>query len=285
MAWPANGADRGAQGDLRRRRHGHDERSLSHAPGRTGEVGRCSRNRSWTRPRGASCASNSPSAFSIIPTPTTTRTPYVATPEKRALGPQGGGGDAGAAEERRRTRFLMSGTVLPLAKNTPAIALIGPLADSPIDMLGSWPAAGEPKDAVTLRAALQARCDAAKTKLLYAKGTEILTDSDAGFADAIAAAQQADVVVLALGESAREDDRRIVLAHSARSARQPGAAAGDDHASSASRPCSCSSMDGRWRSSGRRHMCPRFWRRGIPASRPDRRWPIFSSATRIRAAN
>ena len=69
-------------------------------------------------------------------------------------------------------------------------------------MLGSWAAQGDPKDAVTLRAAMQARCDAAKTKLLYAQGTDILTQSEAGFPAAIAAARQADVVVLALGESA-----------------------------------------------------------------------------------
>ncbi len=126
---------------------------------------------------------------------------YTATPEKRALARQ-------AAEE---TLVLLkngpnpppyAGPVLPLAKTTPAIALIGPLADSQIDMLGSWPAAGSAKDAVTLRTALQDRCNWSKTKLFYAKGTEILTDSDEGFAEAVAAAQKADVVILALGESA-----------------------------------------------------------------------------------
>src|SRR5262249_2686000 len=38
--------------------------------------------------------------------------------------------------------------------------------------------------------------------ITYAKGTEILTDSEAGFAEAVQAAQQADVVVAALGEDA-----------------------------------------------------------------------------------
>jgi beta-glucosidase len=94
------------------------------------------------------------------------------------------------------------GPVLPLAKETPVIALIGPLADSRLDMLGSWDAEGNPQDVVTLRAALQARCDAAKTKLIYAEGTGILTDSESGFPAAIAAARQADVVIMALGESA-----------------------------------------------------------------------------------
>jgi beta-glucosidase len=129
------------------------------------------------------------------------RAPYVATPEKRALARK-------AAEE---TLVLLkngpapvpyAGKVLPIAKNTPTITLIGPLADSQIDMLGSWQGAGSPTDAVTLLSALQQRCNAAKTKLLYAKGTEILTDSDAGFEAAVAAARKADVVVLALGESA-----------------------------------------------------------------------------------
>ena len=126
---------------------------------------------------------------------------YVATPAKRDL----------ARKSAEETLVLLkngsnpvpyAGTTLPIAKNTSTIALIGPLADSPIDMLGSWQGAGDPKDAVTLRTALQARCDAAKTKLLYAEGTDILTDSEAGFDDAIAAAQKADVVILALGESA-----------------------------------------------------------------------------------
>ena len=125
--------------------------------------------------------------------------PYVATPEKRALARK-------AAEEaivllKNGNAFPYAPAILPLGKKTPSIALIGPLADSQVDMLGSWPAAGDADDAVTLRTALQARCDAAKGKLFYAKGTDILTDSEAGFDEAVAAARQAAVVVLALGES------------------------------------------------------------------------------------
>ncbi len=92
--------------------------------------------------------------------------------------------------------------VLPLPKNPPSIALIGPLADSAIDMLGSWPAAGQSRDVVTLRAALQDRFKDGKTQVIYAKGTSILSDSSAGFAEAVAVAQHASVVILALGESA-----------------------------------------------------------------------------------
>jgi beta-glucosidase len=129
-----------------------------------------------------------------------TRPAYVATPEKRALARQ-------VAEE---TMVLLKDgkaipyarAVLPIDKATPKIALIGPLADSASDMLGSWPASGKPGDAVTLRTALQNRCNWTKTQLLYAPGTDILTDSDSGFDAALTTAKQADVVILALGESA-----------------------------------------------------------------------------------
>lgn len=89
--------------------------------------------------------------------------------------------------------------VLPL-KADAKVALIGPLADSAEDMIGSWSAQGQPQDAITLRKTLTEKLG---DKLVYAKGTETLTDSEAGFAEAVQAAQQADVVVMALGENAR----------------------------------------------------------------------------------
>ena len=126
--------------------------------------------------------------------------PYVATPEKRALARK-------AASEslvllKNDTPIPYAVPTLPIPKNTRSIALIGPLADSAIDMLGSWSAAGRVTDAISLRSALQTRCDAAGTKLIYARGTDILTTDQDGFDAAVEAAQKADVVVIALGESA-----------------------------------------------------------------------------------
>jgi beta-glucosidase len=92
--------------------------------------------------------------------------------------------------------------LLPLDSRVRTVALIGPLADSRADMLGTWSAQGKPDDVVTLRAALEARAKRDGFRLIYAKGTEIRGTSDSGFAEAVNAASQADVVLLALGEDA-----------------------------------------------------------------------------------
>jgi beta-glucosidase len=92
--------------------------------------------------------------------------------------------------------------VLPLASDARTLALIGPLADSQRDMLGSWSACGKPEDVVTLRAALAERARQDGLELIVAQGTEINGTSEAGFSEAVEAARRADVVVLALGEEA-----------------------------------------------------------------------------------
>lgn len=94
--------------------------------------------------------------------------------------------------------LLKNDGLLPLRSDA-RIALIGPLADSARNMLGAWSAKGEAKDVITLRAALAKKLGAG---LMYPKGTKILSDSERGFAEAIDAARQADVAVLALGEDA-----------------------------------------------------------------------------------
>ena len=127
------------------------------------------------------------------------RPPYQATPEKRALARK-------AAEE---SIVLLQNQpregqpdLLPIAAHVHTIALIGPLADSQNEMLGSWGGQGNPADAVTLRTALEQRMQAHNGKVLYAEGTQILTTSQAGFEAAKQAAQQADLVIMALGEDA-----------------------------------------------------------------------------------
>jgi beta-glucosidase len=120
---------------------------------------------------------------------------YVATEEKRRQ----------ARSAATETMVLLkndggpSGPVLPL-RRTQSIALIGPLSDSKKDMLGSWPGYGNVQDVVTLKESLDANSRRNHTTLRYAHGTDILGDSEAGFAEALYAAKQSDVVVMALGE-------------------------------------------------------------------------------------
>ncbi|NID15077.1 glycoside hydrolase family 3 N-terminal domain-containing protein [Luteibacter yeojuensis] len=93
--------------------------------------------------------------------------------------------------------------VLPLDRRVRKLALIGPLADAAGEMQGAWGGAQRFPDVVTLRSGLSARMKARGGELIYAEGTGIDTDSEAGFADAKKAAAEADVVVMALGESSR----------------------------------------------------------------------------------
>ena len=98
--------------------------------------------------------------------------------------------------------FSAGAPVLPLSAESGVIALVGPLADDSKDMLGSWAGQGRPEDVITLRTALTQRVGADHVR--YAKGTEIIGGSDEQLADALKAAEQSDVVILALGENAPE---------------------------------------------------------------------------------
>ena len=91
--------------------------------------------------------------------------------------------------------------LLPLAKTTKKIALIGPLGDDASDMVGAWSGANNFGDVRTLRATMAERAQQSGTTFTYAKGTEISGTSNSGFAAAVAAAQNSDVAILALGES------------------------------------------------------------------------------------
>ena len=95
-----------------------------------------------------------------------------------------------------------AGPLLPLSGNAKTIALIGPLANDKGIMLGSWAGQGRPQDVITLRTALNERIGAQNVR--YAKGSEITTGTDDQLAEAVKAAEQADVVILALGENASE---------------------------------------------------------------------------------
>jgi beta-glucosidase len=98
--------------------------------------------------------------------------------------------------------FSGGAPVLPLSNEVKRIALVGPLADDSNDMLGSWAGQGRAEDVIALRTALTQRLGV--DRVHYAKGIEIVGGSDDQLAEAVKAAQESDVVILALGENAPE---------------------------------------------------------------------------------
>jgi len=107
-----------------------------------------------------------------------------------------------AREVARRSMVLLKneGSLLPLKKDAESLAVIGPLADSQRDLLGTWSAAGRPEDVVSVLAGIRDKVSS-DCRLLYAKGCDIDGSSVDGFAEAVKAARKADVVVMVIGES------------------------------------------------------------------------------------
>jgi beta-glucosidase len=91
------------------------------------------------------------------------------------------------------------GRVLPLAKSIGKVAVIGPLADSPIDQMGTWVLDGRAEDVRTPLAAL--RQALGESRVAWARGLKNSRDAARdGFAAASEAARNSDAVLLFLGE-------------------------------------------------------------------------------------
>lgn len=124
------------------------------------------------------------------------------------------------AAERSAVLLRDEGGLLPLGKKVKSIAVIGPLADSKPDTMGSWSLAGHPDDTVTVLEGIRGRFGANAT-INATKGVEIereqpsifddqftspkptlKTDAErvAEFNHAIDLVKKSDVAVLVLGE-------------------------------------------------------------------------------------
>lgn len=112
---------------------------------------------------------------------------------------------AAARDVARKSMVLLKNTngALPLAASAKSIALVGPLADSKVDMIGSWSAAGDRyKRPVTVREGLRDVLGGG-TAIHYAKGASYAFDAEGktdGFAEALDAARKSDVIVAVMGE-------------------------------------------------------------------------------------
>jgi beta-glucosidase len=109
---------------------------------------------------------------------------------------------AAAREIAARSIVLLKNErdVLPLDQGIKSIAVIGPLADNQVDMMGSWTGDGRSEDVVTLLAGIKARVPS--TKINYIKGCEIDGEGADGIAEAAKSARASDVAIIAVGESA-----------------------------------------------------------------------------------
>jgi len=91
--------------------------------------------------------------------------------------------------------------VLPIAKSVAKVAVIGPLADSPPDQMGTWAIGGDLNAVRTPLAAI--REFLGPSRVVWAQGLKNSRDtSPLGIADAVEAARAADVALLFLGEEA-----------------------------------------------------------------------------------
>lgn len=131
--------------------------------------------------------------------------------------------DAARAVARKSLVLLKNeNQTLPLKKQG-TIAVVGPLADAQIDMMGSWAAAGVPAQSVTLNDGIR-KAVGERARVIYAKGANLTHDkaiieylnflnfdrpevvidprpAKVMIDEAVAAAKQADVIVAAVGES------------------------------------------------------------------------------------
>jgi beta-glucosidase len=107
-----------------------------------------------------------------------------------------------ARDAARRAIVLLSNRtgILPLSPKIKRLAVIGPLAAAPGEMLGSWASAGRPEDAVPILEGLKAALP--KCQIDHAAGVDIDGRETGGISAAIDLCSGAEAVVLCVGESA-----------------------------------------------------------------------------------
>ena len=108
------------------------------------------------------------------------------------------------AREAGRKAIVMlknDGDLLPLPRSGKRIALIGPFAAGQHDLVGPWVVYGDDAKAVDLATGVRAAV-ANPVRIIVAQGSGVEEPLAGGIEQAVAAARQADVVVLAIGEYA-----------------------------------------------------------------------------------
>ncbi len=132
---------------------------------------------------------------------------------------RGGTESATALAARRQLAREVASRAVVLLKNENAVlplaggrlALIGPLADAPIEMRGCWPAAGRAEDCVSVLAGLRAALP--RQEIRHATGVDIESADESRIAEAVSACERADAILLCLGEAADMSGEAASRAH------------------------------------------------------------------------
>ncbi|MEM0027029.1 MAG: glycoside hydrolase family 3 N-terminal domain-containing protein [Ignisphaera sp.] len=106
--------------------------------------------------------------------------------------------------------LLKNDGILPLPKNLRTIAVIGPNANEPRNMLGDYhydAHLARNTTSVKVVTVLEGIINKVSkdTKVLYAKGCDIASEDKSGFEEALKAAREADVIVAVMGEKSGLD--------------------------------------------------------------------------------
>jgi beta-glucosidase len=139
-----------------------------------------------------------------------------ADPYRRGAAPE----SAAALAERRRLARDIGGRcivlltnrddALPLSADIRRVALIGPLADAPAEMRGPWWSAAEPDAQISVLAGMRAL---PRVQVLHASGVDISGPETGGIAAALELCDDAQAVVLCLGEAATMSGEAASRAH------------------------------------------------------------------------
>jgi beta-glucosidase len=102
------------------------------------------------------------------------------------------------AAQRSIVLLQNKGDVLPLRGDTGRLAVLGPLADNPGEMLGPWYAAGQAKDMIGFLTGIKEALPG--WDIAHVAGCGVEEEDTSSFAEAMEAAAKADTVILCLGE-------------------------------------------------------------------------------------
>ncbi len=130
--------------------------------------------------------------------------PYVSPEQAKAVVRSQAHKELARRVAREGVVLLKNDGVLPLRKDIGSVAVIGPNADMMYNQLGDYTAPQDRKEITTVLDGIRGAVSAS-TKVTYVKGCAVRDTTESDIPAAVAAANEADVVVLVVGGSSARD--------------------------------------------------------------------------------